>query len=130
MKRNLYLGVLIGFCFSTMIYLSASYFYEDLILYVFNIKNKDEIDFMNEKEEIIKLFIKDLNNIDKNNREKIDSLAEEHFFNQFSNYKILNYPSADGGLVMFIIPIDEKFNIIYVNDNDINSYINIKFSLE
>lgn len=127
MKKFIGIGILIGIIVSTIIYFNFSYFYYDLLKYIFNIRNKDKIESVNESELIINYFIQDLENIDSKSNQKIDSLASLHFSNQFEDFRILNYPDEFNSLDMLIIPFDKKLNIIYVKDGKTYSYINIKF---
>ncbi|MFO7824947.1 MAG: hypothetical protein R6V72_13485 [Cyclobacterium sp.] len=127
MKKFIGIGILIGIIVSTIIYFNFSYFYYNLIKYIFNIRNKDKIESVSESELIINYFIQDLENIDSKSNQKIDSLASLHFSNQFEDFRILNYPDEFNSLDMLIIPFDKKFNIIYVKDGKTYSYINIKF---
>lgn len=127
MKKILSIGMLIGFSVSTIIYFSFSYFYYDLIKYIFNVKNKNEIESVSENELVINYFIESLDKIDSKNQQEIDSLASLHFSNQFYDYRILEYPNEFKSVDMLIIPFDKKFNIIYVEDGEIYSFINIKF---
>lgn len=130
MKKYLLIGFLTGFCMSTVLYLYSSYFYEDLVMYIFNFRNKEEIEYMNEREVVINYFLNDLESIDLNDRKKIDSLATEHFENQFSDFNIVEYPNGDNELAMVFFPIDRKFSLIYVENDNIYSYINIRFNLK
>lgn len=127
MKKFIGIGILIGLIVSTIIYLNLSYFYYDLIKYVFNIRNKDEIESVSESELVINYFLQDLENMEFKSYQEIDSLASLHFSNQFEDFRILKYPNGLNSLDMLIVPFDKKFNILYVVDGEIFSYINIQF---
>ncbi|EPR67626.1 hypothetical protein [Cyclobacterium qasimii] len=128
MKKFVGIGILIGLIVSTIIYFNLSYFYYDLIKYVFNIRNKDEIESVSESELVINYFLQDLENTELKSDQEIDSLASLHFSNQFEDFRILNYPNDSNSLDMIIVPFDKNFSILYIEDGKIYSYINIKFN--